>query len=178
MESRAKLLGHPAHQVLVVLPLGLLIGSVCFDVYAFWRGDPDWALAAYRMMAVGVVTALVAAPFGTMDWLAIPAGTRAKRIGALHALANLVMLMLIGVSWWLRRGTPSAPGGVAVTLGVLALATMGLSAWLGGELVTRLGVGVSRGAHLDAPSSLTAADMPDGPVRDPLGSQTTGPRRA
>jgi hypothetical protein len=35
--------------------------------------------------------------------------------------------------------------------------------WLGGELVDRLGVGVDRGAHLDAPSSLSgrpAAETP------------------
>jgi hypothetical protein len=32
MESRAKLLGHPIHQMLIPLPLGLLSGSVAFDV--------------------------------------------------------------------------------------------------------------------------------------------------
>jgi hypothetical protein len=31
----------------------------------------------------------------------------------------------------------------------------GLTGWLGGELVDRLGVGVDDGANLDAPSSLT-----------------------
>jgi hypothetical protein len=30
-----------------------------------------------------------------------------------------------------------------------------VTGWLGGELVERLGVGVDRGAHLDAPSSLS-----------------------
>jgi hypothetical protein len=30
------------------------------------------------------------------------------------------------------------------------------TAWLGGELVDRLGVGVDDGAHLNAPSSLTS----------------------
>ena len=28
MEARAKLLGHPVHQMLIVLPLGLLSGAV------------------------------------------------------------------------------------------------------------------------------------------------------
>jgi uncharacterized membrane protein len=42
----------------------------------------------------------------------------------------------------------------------LALEVIGLLAalvtgWLGGELVDRLGVGVDRGANLDAPSSLS-----------------------
>jgi hypothetical protein len=30
-----------------------------------------------------------------------------------------------------------------------------LTAWLGGELVDRLGVGIDNGAHLDAPNSLS-----------------------
>ena len=31
MESRAKILGHPAHQMLIVFPLGLLATAVIFD---------------------------------------------------------------------------------------------------------------------------------------------------
>lgn len=165
MESRVKFLGHPLHQVMVVIPLGLLIGSVGFDVYGYLRGDADWAIAAHRMMGAGIVTALIAAPFGTIDWLAIPSGTRAKRIGALHGGSNVAMLLLVGLSWWLRRDSPAAPGGMAVSLGVLAFVTMGLSSWFGGELVTRLGVGVSDGAHLDASSSLRTGEGADTHVR-------------
>jgi hypothetical protein len=56
----------------------------------------------------------------------------------------------------LRRNDPAlVPSTLAF---VLALAAVGLGAvtsWMGGELVDRLGVGVDRGAHLDAPSSLS-----------------------
>jgi uncharacterized membrane protein len=34
MESRAKLLGHPIHQMLIVFPLGLLGMAVIFDLLA------------------------------------------------------------------------------------------------------------------------------------------------
>ena len=34
MESRAKLLGHPIHQMLIVFPLGLLAMAVVFDLLA------------------------------------------------------------------------------------------------------------------------------------------------
>ena len=34
MESKAKLLGHPIHQMLVVLPLGVLAMSLVFDLIA------------------------------------------------------------------------------------------------------------------------------------------------
>ena len=108
------------------------------------------------MIAAGVVTGLLAAPFGFIDWLAIPAGTRAKRIGAIHGLGNVVVLLLFAASFVLRAGTPQTPGTLALTLsfaaGCLSLAT----GWLGGEVVDRLSVGVDEGAHLNAPSSLTS----------------------
>ena len=38
MESRAKLLGHPIHQMLIVFPLGLLAMAVVFDLLAMGLG--------------------------------------------------------------------------------------------------------------------------------------------
>lgn len=154
MESRAKLLGHPIHQMLIVFPLGLLGMAVLFDVVALVFDDGQWSAIAFWMIGAGVLSGLVAAPFGTIDWLAVPRGTRARRIGALHGAGNVLVVALFGVSWWLRREAPAVPATPALLLsfagGLLSLAT----GWLGGELVDRLAVGVDDGAHLDAPSSL------------------------
>jgi len=155
MESRAKLFGHPIHQMLIVFPLGLLAMALVFDVIHFATGNGYWSEIAYWMIAAGVVTGLLAAPFGLIDWVAIPSGTRAKRVGATHGIGNVVVVLLYGLSWYLRIAAPAQPGTTAI---VLAFAGGGLAlftGWLGGELVDRLGVGVDEGAHLDAPSSLT-----------------------
>jgi len=56
------------------------------------------------MLVAGIVGGLVAAPFGVIDWLAIPHGTRAKSVGGLHGGGNVVVLLLFAVSWYLRRG--------------------------------------------------------------------------
>jgi uncharacterized membrane protein len=154
MESRARLLGHPVHQMLVPFPLGLLGGSLVFDILRFALDSDLMAVVAYYMIGAGVIAALVAAPFGAIDWLAVPRGTRARRIGALHGAGNLVVAALFAASWFLRRLDPAQPPLAAL---VLSFAGVGLSlvtAWLGGELVDRLGIGVSDGAHVDAPSSL------------------------
>ena len=84
MESRAKLLGHPAHQLLIVFPLGLLATAVIFDIIYLVNGNSMLATVAYYMVSAGLIGGLVAAPFGWIDWFAIPAGTRAKRIGLMH----------------------------------------------------------------------------------------------
>jgi uncharacterized membrane protein len=156
MESRAKLFGHPIHQMLIVFPLGLLAMALIFDIIHLVTANGYWSEIAYWMIAAGVIGGLVAAPFGLIDWLAIPAGTRAKRIGALHGGGNLVVVVLYATSWLMRRGAPQEPMMVAYALsfagGVLALFT----GWLGGELVDRLSVGVDPGAHVDAPSSLSS----------------------
>ena len=157
MESRAKFLGHAIHPILIVFPLGLLATGVVFDViYLIW-GNPEMANVAYWMFAVGIVGGLIAAPFGLIDWLAIPSGTRAKTIGAMHGLSNVVALLLFASSWWFRNDLPERPETLASILSFLGAGVAGLGGWLGGELVERLGVGVDEGANLNAPNSLSHA---------------------
>ena len=154
MESRAKLFGHPIHQMLIVLPLGVLAMSLVFDLIAIVAEWPHLHTAAFSMIAAGILSGLVAAVFGFIDFLAIPRGTRAKRIGGLHGAGNVIVVALFALSWFLRRDRPSDPSMIAILLSVAAAALAGVTGWLGGELVDRLGVGVDDGANLDAPSSL------------------------
>src|SRR5215213_12035645 len=154
MESRAKLFGHPIHQMLIVLPLGVLAMSLVFDLIAMFTARQNLHTAAFSMIAAGVVSGLLAAVFGLIDYLAIPDGTRAKRIGALHGIGNVIVVALFAASWFIRRDHPPAPGTLAIALSIVAGAIATVTGWLGGELVDRLGVGVDDGANLNAPSSL------------------------
>jgi uncharacterized membrane protein len=167
MESKARLFGHPVHQMLVVFPLGLLGASVVFDLIALGTGSEMMAIVAHYLILAGIVGGLIAAPFGTIDWLAIPASTRAKSVGAMHAVGNVVVLALFAVSAWLRDAAgPADPPVLALVLSFGGAGLSLVTAWLGGELVDRLGVGVSDGAHLDAPSSLSHRD-----ARQPLATE-------
>lgn len=155
MESRFKVAGHPLHQMLIVFPLGLLATAVVFDVIFLVTDNPAWTQAAFYMIGAGVITGLLAAVPGAVDWWAIPRGTRAKRIGLIHGVGNVVVVALFAISWYLRRDNPTLPPTGAVVAGLLGAGIAVVTGWLGGELVDRLGVGVDDGAHLDAPSSLT-----------------------
>ena len=155
MESRVKLLGHPVHPMLIVFPLGLLAMAVIFDLFAIGSDTGYWSEISYWMIAAGVVTGLLAAPFGFIDWLAIPAGTRAKRIGALHGVGNVVVVLLYATSWLTRSTSPAQPDTLAYVLAFVGGGLALMTGWLGGELVDRLSVGVDDGAHVDAPSSLS-----------------------
>jgi uncharacterized membrane protein len=164
MDARAKLFGHPIHPMLIVFPLGLLAMAVVFDVVGRIRVRSGWYAASYHMIAAGVISGLVAAIFGFIDWRGIPPNTRARRVGRLHGLGNVVVVALFAVSWLLRRRAPLSPSTAAIVLGVLGALLALVTGWLGGELVDRLSVGVDDGAHLDAPSSLSGQPARSGMV--------------
>jgi uncharacterized membrane protein len=156
MESRAKLFGHPIHQMLIVFPLGLLATAVVFDILTMLTGNLRWTDSAFYMIGAGVVAGLIAAVFGLIDFLAIPSGTRAKRVGALHGAGNVIVVLLFAASWFLRWPDPTNRGTVAHMCSYAGAALSLITGWLGGELVDRLAVGVDEGANLNAPSSLSS----------------------
>jgi uncharacterized membrane protein len=158
MEGGAKILGHSIHPIMIVFPLGLLGTSVVFDYLALFLGASPYSTVAYWMILSGVIGGILAAAFGWIDWFAIPSGTRAKTIGLTHGMVNVLALVLFAASWYLRFDTPAVIVPVAVVISSVALVLALVGGWLGGELVERLGISVHRGAHVNAPSSLTTDD--------------------
>jgi uncharacterized membrane protein len=160
MESKAKILGHAIHPILIVFPLGLLATAVIFDVIYLVTANRTWSLVAFWMIAAGLIGGLVAALFGLIDYLNIPNGTRAKRIGMYHGLVNLGAVILFALSFYLRWNASGdlstiSPPTTALLCSFAGAALALLGGWFGGELVERLGVGVYPDADLNAPNSLT-----------------------
>lgn len=165
MRSRAQAFGHGIHPMLIVFPLGLLATAVIFDIIYLSSNRSGFAVAAAYMIAAGVIGGLVAAVFGLIDWLPLPAGSRAKRVGTLHGLGNVVVVVLFAVSWLLRAGASNwKPGAGALVCSFAGVALALVTAWLGGELVERLGVGVHENADVNAPSSLSGTATRPGPT--------------
>ena len=162
MQARARLFGHAIHQMLIPYPLALLTTAIAFDVAHLFTGNPLWATIAYWMIAIGIVGGLSAALFGFIDWTGIPSGTRAKRIGALHGIGNVVMVTLFAASWWLRHAAAGQTSTLALILAVAGATLSLLTGWLGGELVDRYGVAVEDGANVDGRPGAT---RPVHPVR-------------
>lgn len=156
MESRVKLFGHPVHPMLIVFPLGLLATAVIFDILFLIFNNRLLPTASYYMIEAGVLGGLLAAIFGFIDWMALPNGSRAKNIGLWHGLGNFVIVLLFAASWLLRRDNVDfVPDDLSLILSFAGTALALITAWIGGELVYRLGVGVDPGANVNAPNSLT-----------------------
>jgi uncharacterized membrane protein len=156
MADNVRAFGHAIHPMLMVIPLGLLSTAVVFDIIYLFNDNDRFAVAAGYNIAAGVIGGVLAAIFGWADWRrAIPDGTRAKGLGLQHGLGNTLVLVLFAISWILRAREDSwEPGIVALILSFLGIVIAGVTGWMGGELVERLGISVHKGASADAPSSL------------------------
>ena len=165
MESKVKLFGHPVHPMLIPFPVGLLSASVAFDVLYLITRNEAFGVVAFWTIAAGIVGGLAAAPFGLIDWAALPNRSRAKRVGGLHGAGNVAVLVLFGISLLLRLGAPEQPAVLAFGVSVVGVVLITVTGWLGGELVDRLRVGVDDGAHVDAPNSLSGRPAGEGSVQ-------------
>ncbi len=139
MITPASIKGHPLHVMLIPLPLGLWIFSWVADLVYASGGGEQWRTVAFYTLGGGVVGALLAAIPGYLDFRSLNA-PHTKKIATWHMTLNLTIVALFVVNLWMRAADMSWEGGfVLSTLGVLLL---GISGWLGGELVYKHGVGV------------------------------------
>ncbi|MGH3497033.1 MAG: DUF2231 domain-containing protein [Nocardioidaceae bacterium] len=138
--------GHPFHPIAVTVPIGAWVASLVFDIGSRLAGDPTSLTEGSRwLIGIGVVGALGAAMIGFLDLFAIPAGTRAYRVGLVHMTLNLlVTVAYVGNFAW-RLGSDDRLGVAAgpLELSAASLVALGFSGFLGGKLAFRYGVRVA-----------------------------------
>ena len=129
-------LGHPLHPAVTDIPIGCWTSTLVFDIVGYEK-------AADLSLKLGTISALGAAATGFAQWFDLQEMEEPRRLGALHAVANIAATGLYATSWMLRqRGDRSM--GILISTAGFGLASA--SAWLGGDLSFRLGIGVSRTA--------------------------------
>lgn len=148
--------GHPAHPVLVTVPIGAFVTVAYLDL----TGGPRGRAAAQRVVGLGVVAALPALATGLSDWLDTAGAER--RVGLVHAAVNDLAVTLYGASWLARR---RGRHGLGVGLAALGSVMITAGGWLGGHLAYAQGVGVDTTAFQKAPADWTdigrLADVPE-----------------
>lgn len=142
VESTAALAGHPLHPMVIPFPIAFLVGALLTDI-AYWQtADSFWARASLWLVGAGLVTGLMAAILGLVDFLTIER-VRAHTAGWIHFIGNAVALVLALISLLLRRGDPEAavlPWGLALSA-VIAI-ILAVTGWYGGELAYRHKIGI------------------------------------
>lgn len=138
----------PLHPALVHLPVALFPLSVLLDLASWIWTRPEWQLvpAAFICLLAGIVTGLVAAVAGLVDYTEIRADHPAKRTATLHMVLNVAAIGLFALGAGLRFGelgelrTP----GVPLLVSLAGLAILSYSGYLGGHLVYNDGIAVGR----------------------------------
>lgn len=146
MASPASIQRHPVHPMLIPFPIVLWIFSlVCDVVYAMGWGSSIWNDMAFYTIVGGVLGALAAAIPGYIDYRSLT-DPQTKKIGRWHMLINVSIVVLFAINLVLR--TWSVPGAVLpILLSLVGIAMLGVSGWLGGELVYVHGVAVEAEAR-------------------------------
>lgn len=168
MQSKARLLGHPVHPMLVAFPVASYVFTFAALIGFAVTRDPFWYRVALVANLVGVATAALAAVPGIIDLVAVvPSGTTAKLTGSIHAIANVNALILFGVNLaiaWRRSAAgepPLLPVALALTgAGVLLTVAGGFFGW---RLVQRHHIGVGPVADLGPRGK---AWMQEAPAKD------------
>ena len=133
-----RFLGHPLHAALVSVPLGAWTVALGLDVAEVTTGTRRFRGAADLLTGIGVGTALTAAVAGLADWSLTQGPT--KRVGFVHAALNTLIAGTYGLSLYARARRHRGAG---IALAATGYGALVFSAWLGGELAYRFGVGVS-----------------------------------
>jgi len=132
-KSTAQIAGHPIHPMLVTIPIGLWVFSFVSDLVFVGGGRPIWHDLAFYTMAGGILGALAAAVPGMIDLFSMR-DAQTKRIGFVHMAINLTVVLLFALNLgWRTNADPHASG--PVWLSFVAILLLGISGWLGGEMV-------------------------------------------
>lgn len=142
MKSRASIKSHPIHPILIAFPIAFYTGTLLTHVWGWLADRADLLQIARWMNGAGVVTAVLAAVPGLIDYLyTVPPQSSGKKRAAKHGLSNtLALLLFLGAALYRRGDDPSQ-----ALLLALEIAGMGLTlfaGWLGGTLVYRNQIGV------------------------------------
>ena len=142
-------LGHALHPVLQLAPLGTWTSAVILDLV----GGEDGESSADLLIGTGLLATVPTVVTGWSDYAdSTVASDRVRRIGIVHAAANVTGAALFGASLLARGRGARGRGKLLAMAGMGAVSAGG---WLGGHLSYAEGVGVDNTVFEQYPSDWT-----------------------
>jgi uncharacterized membrane protein len=142
--STLSIAGHPLHPMAVPLPIASFIGALASDIAYANTGNLFWVEASQWLLGVGILTALLAAVGGFIDFMG---DARIRALGAAkrHMIGNLVLVVLEAINLFVRVGDDSADAVVplGLALSAIGVALLLFNGWQGWEMVYRHRVGIA-----------------------------------
>lgn len=160
-------LQHPLHPLLTDVPVGAWTLAIVLDLIALIFQVQNLGLASAIAIGVGVLAALAAIVTGFSDWMDVDPPEKA--LGIVHATFNLTSTILFVVAFFMLWG-----GGWVITVAnfivaLIAYLVIAFGAFIGGDLVFRMGTMINRNAYRSGPKDFTtaiaSADLPDNQMK-------------
>ncbi|GAA3540304.1 DUF2231 domain-containing protein [Aeromicrobium flavum] len=121
-------LGHAIHPLLTDLPIGFWTSATVLDLV----GGRDSRPAARRLVGLGLVSAGPTALTGWAEW-AVVDGRPQRRVGVVHAVANITAVVAYAASWRARSRGDQARGRNLALAGATVASVGG---YLGGHMTS------------------------------------------
>jgi len=142
MRSKANIKGHPLHPILVSFPISLLTGALLLDVLSMITNEQSYARAAVYAEALGLLSALMAAVPGLIDYhYTVPPDSSAKTRAIKHGLINSGAVIIFTVTFLLRLNT-NIDLAYVIAMEVIGFVLLCIAGWLGGILIIRNQIGI------------------------------------
>jgi nitrite reductase/ring-hydroxylating ferredoxin subunit/uncharacterized membrane protein len=128
-------LGHALHPLMTDLPIGSWTSALVLDAV----GGRESRRAARKLIGAGILASLPTAVTGAVEWADSADGRAStRRIGLVHAAANVTALVLFSASYLRRRR-----GGGGRALAMMGGTALAVGGHLGGHLSYVNGEGVA-----------------------------------
>lgn len=141
MKSTARVGEHPIHPMVIPYPFAFLSGAWGFRLAARARGSQALEQTADHLRTAGLVSAVIAAVPGVIDYFgSVPSGAP-KRTATLHAISNTSALVCFtAAAAAARRGEHTRD--IVSRFESVGTAMLCLGGWLGGQLSYHHHIGV------------------------------------
>lgn len=140
-------LGHALHPVMVDIPLGAWTVAIVADLVAYTgRLRPE---VGDFCVLIGVLASYGALVTGYTDFHELSGPER--KVGAAHGVIMTATIVFYSASWLLRWLGGGSAHGLAVVVAAVGYLLVISGAYLGGDLVYRIGTMVNRNAFIEGP---------------------------
>jgi uncharacterized membrane protein len=140
------LFGHPLHPMTVHFPIAFYLSGVLLTLIYLWRANKSVEQFAYWSFILSFIGTIVACVVGLIDQSQLGLNDPRRATVNNHITASVTLLIINGLLIYMRLRWPDVLSGKhrwtylgLMALGVAAVLT---TAWLGGELVFKLQVGI------------------------------------
>jgi uncharacterized membrane protein len=144
MYSKAKLFGYNVHPMILVFPVAFYTSTLLLYILYILNNNIFWFRVGYVANLAAIITAILAAIPGLIDFLNIPSDSNAKRVGFFHMILNILALLLYAISFLFQKDNWENPANVGISIGLSATGFIltCIAGYIGWSMVQKHHVGV------------------------------------